>query len=157
MTSIGIPVRLCFGQPLKNKTSVYAKLGVTPSLLLVSTFSREGKYSLKGEYRQWDVILENIQELGYQTDSEFDGKPSKVKPQSLFNLWGNLALGAYIPMGSTVLLNMGLKLDYPIIVAASFNAADGSNLNIQGWNGLLNGPQKSLVASFEIGIVFNLK
>lgn len=157
MTSIGIPVRLCIGQPIKNKTSAYVKLGVTPSLLLASTFSREGKYSLKGEYPQWNVILENIQELGYQTDAEFDGKPSKVKPQNLFNLWGNLALGAYIPVGSTVLLNMGLKLDYPIIVATSFDAADGSNLNIQGWDGLLNGPQKSLVASFEIGIVFNLK
>lgn len=157
MTSIGIPVRLCFGQPIKNKTSVYAKLGVTPSLLLVSTFSRQGKYSLKGEYPQWDVILENIEELGYHTDAEFDGKTTKVKPQNMFNLWGNLALGAYIPMGSTLLLNMGLKLDYPIIVTNSFDAADGSNLDIQGWDGLLNRPQKSLIASFEIGIVINLK
>lgn len=157
MTSIGIPVRLCFGQPIKNKTSVYAKLGVTPSLLLVSTFSRHGKYSLKGEYPQWDVILENIEELGYHTDVEFDGKTTKVKPQNLFNLWGNLALGAYIPMGSTLLLNMGLKLDYPIIVTNSFDTADGSNLNIQGWDGLLNRPQKSLIVSFDIGLVINLK
>ena len=74
----------------------------------------------------------------------------------MFNLLGNLALGAYIPMGSTVLLNMGLKLDYPIIVTNSFDSADGSNLDIQGWDGLLNHPQKSLIASFEIGIVINL-
>lgn len=157
MTSIGVPVRFCFGQPIKGKTSVYAKLGVTPALLLDTKFSREGSYTLKGEYPQWNVILEDIQELGYHTNAEFDGTPTKIKASNMFNLWGNLALGAYVPIGASVLLNMGLKLDYPIIGATSFDATDGSQLDIQGWDGLLNVAQKPLTASFEVGIVYSLK
>lgn len=157
MTSIGIPVRLCIGQPIKETTTVYAKLGITPSLLLASTFSRKGRYSLKGEYPQWGVTLEDIQELGYHSNVEFDNKPSKVIATNMFNLWGNLAVGTYIPIGSTILVNMGLKLDYPILGSSTFTAADGNDLNIQGWDGLLNSPQKALIASFEIGIIYSLK
>ena len=156
-TIIGIPIRLCIGQPFKGKTKVYAKLGVTPSLVVASKFSREGKYSLKGEYPQWDVTLENIEELGFHTNAEFDGIPAKVKASGPFNLWGNFALGTYIPIGSSISVNAGIKIDYPITGTANYETTDGSNLNIQGWDGLLNTQQKNLIASFEIGLVYNLK
>lgn len=153
--SIGIPIRLCIGQPIKGKGTMYAKIGVTPSFILSSTFTRVGQYTLKGHYDQWGVTLEDIEELGFHTDKACD-ESMKVKALRRFNLWGNVAVGAYLPLGSSLMLNMGLKVDYPLIGAGTFDSEDGDAL-MPHWEGLLSDQHKPLVASFELGIVYTLR
>ena len=145
MTYLDIPVRACFGQPVKNHVSVYAKVGVTPSVKVSSSFTGTGTYELKGYYPQWDVTLENITELGFGSDKECY---AAVEPEmKLFVLWGNLAVGAYVPFkNSPLLLNAGLGLDIPFMGAGT--AAEGMNLLSKGG--------KAIIPSMEVGLVITL-
>ncbi len=146
LTYLDIPVRACFGQPARNHMSVYAKVGLTPSVKISSSFTGTGTYTLKGYYPQWDVTLENIQELGFGSDKECY---NEVEPDlNGFVLWGNLMLGGYMPCGnSPLLLNAGLGLDIPFMGAGK--ATEGMQL-------LTNGG-KAVIPSFEFGLVISLK
>lgn len=147
LTYLDIPVRACFvGQPARNHVNVYAKVGVTPSVLLSSTFTGVGRYELKGYYPQWDVTLEDIPSLGFGSDMEcYDD----VEPDlNGFVVWGNLAVGAYVPFGhSPLLLNAGLGLDIPLMGAGT--AAEGMHL-------LRNGG-KAVIPTAEVGLIITLK
>lgn len=145
LTYIDIPIRICFGQPSQNHMSVYAKVGVTPSIKVASSFNGTGTYSLKGYYQQWDVTLENIEELDFGSDFNcYDD----VKPNlNTFILWGNLMLGGYMPLGKLPLLvNAGVGLDFPFITIGK--ATEGMHL-------LSNGG-KVVIPKFEIGLVIAL-
>jgi peptidoglycan hydrolase CwlO-like protein len=148
-----IPIRLCFGQPAKDRVTAYAKLGLTPSIKVASTFEGAGKYSLKGYYPQWDVTIENVEPLGFGSDMNcYDGVEPEIKG---FNLWGNVAFGAYVPFkGSPIVLNAGVKLDYPFMGFGTINAA--SNLP-DGKAGLLQNGGKVIIPSVEVGLVYTLK
>lgn len=99
-TYFTIPLRVCLGQPLKNNVSVYAKLGLTPSLKIGSAFEGSGKYTLKAYYESWHVTLEDIEELGLVSDQERYDAASAPTVKG-FVLWGDVALGVYIPFGSS--------------------------------------------------------
>ena len=148
-----IPIRLCFGQPAKDRVTAYAKLGLTPSIKVGSTFEGKGKYSLKGYYPQWDVTIENVEPLGFGSDMDcYNGVEPEIKG---FNLWGNVAFGAYVPFkGSPVVLNAGVKLDYPFMGFGSFNTVN--NLP-DGKAGLLQNGGKVIIPSVEVGLVYTLK
>lgn len=146
LTYLDIPVRVCFGQPAKNFVSVYAKVGLTPSILMNASFEGTGTYSLKGYYPQWDVTLEDISELGFGSGMEcYDG----VEPEmNSFVLWGNLAVGAYVPFGNApVLLNAGIGLDMPFMTLGT------ASETIQ----VLSNGGKVVIPSVEIGLVYTLK
>ncbi len=156
VTNIDIPIRLCFGQPYKGKTTAYAKLGVTPSINLGSNFEGEGSYSRSGYYEQWGgLTLEDIAELDYGSGNAYQDVEAKIRR---FNLWGTLALGAYVPLSKSapIVLNAGLKLDYSFMPIGTLNAADAKKLP-DCHTGLLQGNGRMLVPSFEIGIVYTLK
>lgn len=140
LTYLDIPIRLCFDQPGKNRVSVYAKVGVTPSIKIASKFQGSGTYSLKGYYPQWDVTLENIMELGFGSDLEYytaDNEPEA----NTFVLWGNATLGGYVPLkNKPILFNVGLGLDVPLMGLTQSNAGT-----------------KAVMPSFEIGMVYTLK
>lgn len=154
LTYLDIPVRLCFGQPLKDRVVVYAKLGLTPSLKIASTFTSEGKYDLEGYYHQWDVTLDDVSELGYGENLPcYDGYEPVLKS---FVLWGNVALGACVPFkNSPVAFNAGLKLDFPLTplgeTAASEDFIPGTHAAVLSQGG------KVIIPSVELGLVYNLK
>ena len=139
LTYLDIPVRICFGEPAKGIVSVYAKLGLTPSIKMADKFQGNGKYTLKGYYPQWDVTLENIVELGFGSDLEYYTADNQPEANS-FVLWGNALLGAYVPLGNKILLNAGLGLDIPFMSLTQTHAGS-----------------KAVVPSFEIGMVYSLK
>ena len=139
LTYLDIPVRICFGEPAKGIVSVYAKLGLTPSIKMADKFQGSGKYTLKGYYPQWDVTLENIVELGFGSDLEYYTADNQPEANS-FVLWGNALLGAYVPLGNKILLNAGLGLDIPFMSLTQTHAGS-----------------KAVVPSFEIGMVYSLK
>ena len=140
LTYLDIPVRVCFGQPAKNHVSVYAKLGLTPSVKLADKFQGTGTYSLKGYYPQWDVTLENITELGFGSDLNYYADNQKVDVSG-FVVWGNVSLGAYLPFGNAPLLfNAGLSLDFPFMSLGKTNAGD-----------------KPIFPAVEIGLVYTFK
>ena len=153
LTYFDIPLRLCIGQPAKNRVTAYAKLGLTPSINVASTFTGTGTYSLKGYYPQWDVTLENVEHLGFGSDLECY---ENVEPEiNVFNLWGTVAFGAYVPFkGSSVLLNAGVKLDYPFMSIGTINGAD--NLP-SAQSGLLQNGGKVIIPSVEVGLVYTIK
>jgi len=153
LTYLDIPVRLCFGLPLKDRVTVYGKLGLTPSLKVGSSFEGEGRYDLVGYYPQWDVTLENITELGYGEDLPcYEDYEPELNP---FVLWANVAFGAYVPFkGSPVALNAGLKLDIPL---GSFGEA-ASDMFIPGTHAaVLSNGGKAVIPSVEVGVVYNIR
>lgn len=153
LTYLDIPIRLCIGQPSKERVTAYFKLGVTPSIKMASTFEGKGKYSLKGYYPQWDVTIENVAPLGFGSDMDCY---ESVEPEvEMFNLWGNAAFGAYVPFkGSHIVLNAGVKLDYPFLGIGKFNV---SNNLPDGKAGLLQNGGKVIVPSVEVGLVYTIK
>lgn len=156
---LDIPIRICIGQPAREQVSVYAKLGVTPSLNIgTPAIDGKGTYGVKGYYPDWDVTLANIQELGFENGRNFYKENEVVTEINKFNLWANLTLGAYMPFkGSPVVLNVGFKLDYPILQVGETNFKDDTKQPHKWHTGLLNNGGKVLIPSFEIGLVYTLK
>ena len=160
MNCLEIPVRVCWGQPDNNKVSVYTKLGVTPSFILSSTLAQ--KYSNTGRYPQWNVNFENteIEELGF---FEVERPEHKVTPKDRkFNLWGNAMFGAYVPVNSSLLFNVGAKLDCPILSIGTFQRGSGSDtpkdkLYDEYFSaGLINYNSRMLIPSLQAGMVYKL-
>lgn len=153
LTYLDIPMRLCFSQPLKDRVTVYAKVGLTPSLKVGSKFNGAGTYELYGYYPQWDVTIENVEPLGFG-DKMACYKDYTPEVRS-FMLWGNLALGAYVPFkNSPVELNAGVKFDFPFTKVGAVPSGEfipGSSAAV-----LSNGG-KATIMSLQLGIVYNLK
>ena len=149
LTYFDIPIRLCIGQPASDRVTAYFKLGITPSIKVSSKFDGEGTYSLKGYYPQWDVTLENIPELGFGNDIDCykdDAEPNVRK----FVLWGNVAVGVYVPFGkSGLVFNGGVKLDYPFM--SLIKANDDSSCQMENIAG------KTVIPSLNIGLTYTIK
>lgn len=156
---IDIPIRICIGQPIKDHISVYAKLGVTPSLNIgTPSIVGNGAYSLKGYYPAWNVTLEDIEELGFVSDHKFYDDNSVETTINKFNLWGNLSVGAYLPLKVVpIVLNVGFKLDVPIMQIGSTSFIDNGIQLPERHTGLLQNGGRVWIPSFEIGIVYTLK
>ena len=156
MNCLEVPVRLCIGQPEKDKISVYAKLGLAPSFILSSKLVN-GPYSKKGYYSNWNVTFEDINELGF-FNAGGNGEKA-LTTDKRFNLWGNAAFGAYVPLGSSLLFNVGAKLDYPILKTGSFESLDVSTdkdkLPIP--DGLTKYYGRMLIPNLQAGLVYTLK
>ena len=147
LTYLNIPIRLCIGQPVRDRVTAYFKIGVTPSINVSSKFEGEGTYSLKGYYPQWDVTIEDVPELGFGSDFDIyaDGLSLKIKK---FVLWGNVAAGVYVPFGkSGLVFNGGVKLDYP------FMRIGASTEDVE----LFNHENKALIPSLNIGLTYTIK
>lgn len=148
-----VPVRICIGQPDKNKVSVYGKLGVTPSFILASKLTNT--YSKTGFYPQWNVTIEDVEELGFNSEEGNENMTSSRR----FNVWGNVAFGAYVPLSSSILFNIGAKLDCPILTTGNFKPTsnmslllpDGYPIGLERYNG------RMLIPSLQAGVVYSLR
>ena len=164
MNCLEVPVRLCIGQPSKDKVSVYAKLGVSPSFILSSKLAN-GVYTKKGYYlgpdSKWHVTFDEIKELGFFNNGGEESQ--KVTPTKKFSLWGNAAFGAYVPLSSSILFNVGAKLDYPIMKTSTFTFEEGSdtsgtdNKYLLLPTGLENYNGRMLIPSLQAGVVYTVK
>jgi TolA-binding protein len=155
-----IPVRICIGQPVSNKVSIYTKLGVTPSFILSSNLTNV--YLKKGYYSDWNVTFENIDELGLGNEECNE----KMTSSRRFNLWGNAAFGAYFPLGSSVLFNLGAKVDYSLLKTGTFTNrqegnTSGSNTSLLFPDGFPTGLEgydgRLLIPSLQAGFIYSLK
>ncbi len=153
LTYLDIPVRICISQPLKDRVTVYVKAGLTPSLKIGSKFNGTGTYELYGYYPQWDVTIENVDVLGFGEKMEcYKDYTPEVKS---FMLWGNLALGAYVPFKDTPIeLNAGVKFDFPL---TKVGAAPNGDFIPGTTAAVLSNGGKATLMSLQLGIVYNLK
>ena len=157
-----VPVRFCLGQPDNNKVSVYGKVGVTPSFILSGRLTN-GSYTRKGYYPVWNVTLEEINELDFFNNG--GDNPKTLKPETgRFNLWGNAAFGAYVPLGSSILFNVGAKLDYPIMKTGTFTSEEGGDASgadnkslLLPAGGLESYEGRMLIPSLQAGVVYTLR
>ncbi len=163
LTYLDIPVRVCLGQPAKDRIAAYLSLGLTTSIKVSSKFEGEGAYSLKGYYPQWEVTLENISELGFANDVKaYEGLNPEVKS---FDLWGSVAFGAYIPFGclaskphpSNVVLKAGLKCDGSLMSLSSTKKTSSDMVFVPGESSLLSGNPKAFIPMVEFGLIYTLK
>jgi hypothetical protein len=154
MNCVEIPVRLCIGQPTKDKVSVYAKLGVSPSFTLSAKLAN-GTYTKQGEYPNWNVTFDDIHELGFFTNGKEDSKT--VTPDKRFNLWGNAAFGAYVPLDSSLLFNVGAKLDYSIMKIGTFTTTTDDKDNPLYIGGLLKYDGRLFIPNLQAGFVYTLR
>ena len=153
LTYIDIPIRVSIGCPVTNQVTVYAKIGVTPSINIGSNYETTGSYSVRGYYPKWGVLLENIAELGFANDLAY-GEAGSEPSINKFVLWGNLDLGAHMPIGRTpIQVNAGVKLDYSLM---SIGTAQKSDKHPEG-RGLLEDGGKVLLPGLNIGVVYILK
>lgn len=159
LTYIDIPIRLCFGQPAKDRVTAYFKIGVTPSINLLSNLDTYGTYNLKGHYDYIDTHHSNVTYeynpiLGFGIGDYYEDVTLDI---SRFNLWGNAAFGVYVPFkGTNLLLNAGVKADYSILSLGKVNNGhfEGTPLRKAG---LLNAGGRVFVPSVEIGLVYTIK
>ena len=154
MNCLEVPVRFCLGQPNKNKVSVYTKLGVTPSFILSSNLTTSA-YSKKGYYPDWNIILEDIGELGF-TDVDVNNEELTPKEGKRFNLWANAALGAYVPLSSSILFNVGAKLDYPIMKTGTFKTTDDKHEVFHN-DDLTKYDDRMIIPNLQLGLIYTLK
>lgn len=154
LTYLDIPIRLCFGQPAKDRVTAYFKIGVMPSINLLSNFNASGTYTLKGYYPQWDVTLEDIPELGFGGG---DYHENAVADISRFNLWGNAAFGVYVPFkGTHLLLNAGVKADYSILSIGTVSVGQYAGTPLRE-AGLLDAGGRVFIPGVEVGLVYTIK
>lgn len=150
---LDVPVRICFGQPVRGRANVYAKIGLTPSVLLHSGFSGEGTYTLKGYYEDLQVTLEDIPELGFVSDANCynEGYSPEL---NRFMLWGNVAAGGYVPFGKwPVQLNFEIKLDYPITPIGRST----ENASLPEGAGVLFKGNRVIVPSVAVGLIYQIE
>lgn len=151
-TYIGVPFRICFGHPHGDRPSLYARIGVTPSFKVSSSFGGNGTYSLKGYYEQWHLTLEDIEELGFVSGANCYDENTRPDLKR-FVLWGNAAFGGFIPLGSSpIQLNAGISVDYPITTIGS--AAE--SVAMPEGCGLLQRGGRMPITNLIIGLIYML-
>jgi uncharacterized coiled-coil protein SlyX len=153
MNCLEVPIRLCIGVPDKGEFGMYTKLGVTPSYILSSSLA--DAYTKRGYYESWNVTFEDIEELGFFNNKQDDASP--VTAGRRFNLWGNAAFGAYLPLGSSLLFNVGAKLDYPILKTGTFEKTNTFSTNVDLPDGLTKYEGRMLISSLQAGFVYTLR
>lgn len=161
---INIPVFVTIGQPYPNKLSLYAKLAIVPMINMNKTATFTGTYTSTGYYKQWDVTIHDIPELGFLTDEKFDEKVDLGV--NTFVLSGSLSAGVYIPLcnlnknpnGSNFVFKGGVRLDCTFIPIVKQVSNDFSESTIQ-YLGAHNSFENSNVISpiVEIGLVYLFK
>lgn len=157
LTYLDIPICLCFGQPTKDRVSAYFKVGVTPSINMISNLKTSGTYILEGDYESLEIQFgpENpIPELGYGNGDYYEKATLDI---SRFNLWGNAAFGVYVPFkGTHLLLNAGVKADYSILSIGKVSVGQYVGTPLRK-SGILNDGGKVLIPSVEMGLVYTIK
>lgn len=154
LSYLDIPIRLCFGQPAKDHVTAYFKIGITPSINLLSDLKTSGTYTLNGYYPEWDVTLEDIPELGFGSGEYHENATADINK---FNIWGNVAFGACVPFkGTPILLSAGVKADYSLLSIGKVNVGQHEGTPLRK-AGILNEEGKVFIPSVEIGLVYSIK
>lgn len=152
LNSLIVPISIYIGRTIKSQTTVYAKLGLTPSVVLSSNYQASGTYSVKGYYPQWGALLENISELGF-----IDGKQYEYLDQPNINkfvLWGNVSLGVNIRLGrAPIQINAGIDVDYSITSLGKAVECD----EMPNGRGLLPKEGNVLIPGVNVGLIYLLK
>lgn len=157
LTYLDIPIRLCFGQPTKDRVSAYFKIGITPSINIISNFKGSGTYISEGDYSDTLEIvfglINPIPDLDYGNGDYYEKTTLDI---SRFNLWGNAAFGVYVPFkGTHLLLKAGIKADYSILSIGTVSVGQYAGTTLRK-AGLLNAGGRVFIPSVEVGLVYTI-
>lgn len=121
---LGLPLTLSVGQPYNDRISGYFQLTLVPSFCMSSSLNASGNYDLAGYYPQYDLLLEDFEDLGFRPNGSVDQRNESVSVNR-FLLTGRLAGGIYLPLCRTQhgktspwAVKLGIKLDFSITPVA---------------------------------------
>lgn len=161
-TFLSIPVLFEVGNTNINRPAMYINVGFIYSFMVNDSYQPSGSYSTTGEYRQWGVTLENIDELGFHDGKNLDANANFRKN----NLSLQGGFGFTFPMSSAVILKAGFTGNYGIsdLGNNSLPATESVNLppDVYAYrqayidNSLaLTKGTKTRQVGFEIGLLIN--
>jgi uncharacterized protein YoxC len=125
LTYLDIPIGLSLGVPRFHRVGSFIKIGITPSFKLTESFEGHGLYTIEGYYPEWDVTINNVDELGFRTQSD-NYSDLENSNTTGFIIWGNISGGVYVPLrkDSRLTLKLSVRCDY------TMNTISQEELNI---------------------------
>lgn len=160
---LGIPLTLSIGQPYHDRISGYFQLTVVPSFCISSSLNASGYYDLAGYYPQYDLLLEDFEDLGFRPNGSVDQRNESVSVNR-FLLTGRLAGGIYLPLCQTQqgktspwAVKLGVKLDFsitPVVKEGNENASFRDATAYLTQNNFLSGGCRYLNPALEVGIMY---
>jgi len=161
---LDIPLYLEIGKPSQVKTSAWLRLGFKGSILVAGKFTGTGTYSAKGNYPDWNVLIDQVSILNFTEQSACYGNPDyKFSP---FVLWGSISGGVNFPFSSLeknkpakLILRLSAKLDYsltPVSKALPNEYFDKSLFRINQSNMLTGDGSRILAFGISLGFIYCL-
>jgi len=96
---LSVPLLLHIGNSGDGRgIQAWCDLGVSLSMNVGKQFRGAGTYTKRGYYKKWNVVISNVEELGFVDGDVADinmGDKIKVNP---FVVWGEVAAGVSIPL-----------------------------------------------------------
>lgn len=158
ITFLHIPVFLEIGNTNLDQLGLFFRVGLNLATPIIQSFEGGGSYSVRGYYENHDVWLENITELGFNTNKELYQNEDKYKLNSL-HLNGSLAAGASYPISGKYgwIINLSAMYHFGLsdIIAVEIkdNVMPGEEVKMSFNN---NSPTRSNWFGFQIGIQYIL-
>lgn len=161
---LGLPLTLSVGQPYNDRISGYFQLTLVPSFCMSSSLNASGNYDLAGYYPQYDLLLEDFEDLGFRPNGSVDQRNESVSVNR-FLLTGRLAGGIYLPLCRTQhgktspwAVKLGIKLDFSITPVAKGENENASFRDATAYltqNNFLSGVGcRYLNPALEVGIMY---
>lgn len=161
---LGLPLTLSVGQPYNDRISGYFQLTLVPSFCMSSSLNASGSYDLAGYYPQYDLLLEDFEDLGFRPNGSVDQRNESVSVNR-FLLTGRLAGGIYLPLCRTQhgktspwAVKLGIKLDFSITPVAKGENENASFRDATAYltqNNFLSGVGcRYLNPALEVGIMY---
>lgn len=153
-----IPIFLEFSNTNIDKIGFYGRVGVKVSFPFSKSLTSGGYATYEGYYPQYDVLLYDIPELGFETKPIYTNTEITINP---VNISGFVSVGATYPLSNILIIKLGVNANFGLMEISKEKADDYENTKYDGnYNKLLGNPNaKTTTRSFgiEIGLIYNLK
>ncbi|MCD4696028.1 MAG: outer membrane beta-barrel protein [Bacteroidales bacterium] len=154
-----IPIFLEFGNTNIDKVGFYGRIGVKVSFPFSKSLSSSGNVTYEGYYDQYNVVLYDIPELGFESDKEIYHN-TKMTLNSV-NVSAVVSAGATYPLSNYLIIKFGANANFGLMEISNQKADDYDNKKYDGnYNKLLANPNsKTSTRSYgiEIGLIYNLR
>lgn len=159
---LSLPILFEIGNLSINKTGLYLDLGFKYSFLFNENNKNQGTYTTKGNYDQWGVTIEDVEELGFYLSKDMESNVGFKKNN--YSIIANA--GVTIPVSGVVILKLGITGSFGLkdIGGKASGSSDISPLTEEAYQFrsqyidntfAVKKGSKTAYIGFEIGLYFN--